>query len=442
MRITVTTGGSRGDTQPFVALGVALQGRGHEVTIATHSVYEEFVRSEDLGFHEVFGDPEGDMRRLTGDGRAPGPVEFARRNRRNVERSVGPMVSDYLDACREAEAVIYSYPGFMGHFVGQELGLPVIGAFVEPFSEPTASFQSALVPEAPVLLSQVPFGAHLEAAYNRASHILTRQLFWQFLRAPANEALESRLGARRQPLRGPFKESAHDKVPAIYGFSPSVVPTPSEWGDHLSVTGFWFFDEAVSAERLGRWKPPEGLVEFLERPGKVVSIGLGSTIEPDTPTLTALVEDAVRAAGVRAVIIGGWSGLGEEQSGKGLDPQVFYRTEEVPYHWLFPKMDAIVHHGGAGASADAFRAGVPQVVVPSYHGQPFWGSLVRARGVGPEPLHRGRLTASRLARAIRIAVDDPSMRDSARNVGGQIKSEQGLAKAVSEIERVLGLGSV
>lgn len=453
MRITITTGGSRGDTQPFVALGVGLERAGHEVTIATHTPYEDYVRARGLRFHPVFGDPEADMRRLTGEDRPPGPVRFAVRNRRNMERSLGPMVSDYLDACRGADAVVYTYPGFMGYFVGRELGVPVIGAFVEPLSQPTATFQSALLPNAAPWLSLARGGEWLTASYNRASHVVAGQLFWQLLRGPANRALGERLGTDPVAFRGPFKQVSQERLPAVFGFSPAVVGDPPDWGEHLSVTGFWFLDETEEAgggegvigavkpssteTSGGMWEPPEELVQFVERGGDVVSIGLGSNIEHDLAALNELLARATAMAGVRAVLVGGWSGFGTAITPAGVNPDFFYLVDEVPYEWLFPRVAAAVHHGGAGTAASAFRAGVPQVVVPSYHAQPFWGSLVQAHGVGPEPLDRSGLSLDGLTQGIREAVSNGDMQARAQELGERVRAENGITNAVTAIERAV-----
>lgn len=454
MRITITTGGSRGDTQPFVALGRGLSSAGHEVTVATHAPYEDFVRGGGLNFHPVFGDPEADMEHLTGDGAAPGPLEFARRNRDNMRRTLGPMFLDYKDACRDADAVLYTYPGFMGNFAGRELGKPVIGAFVEPFSEPTTAFQSALLPEVPSPFRDLPGGRILESAYNRASHALMGQLFWQFLRRPVNEALVG-AGAERVPFRGPFKRSRDERVPAVYGFSPQVRPTPRDWGEHLAVTGFWFLDEPyepeadnpVAGTRGGPqdgkdYRVPNGL-ENLERflsrhdDRPVVSIGFGSTVESDPAALAELVTGAVSEAGVRAVIVDSWAGMRAASSSGVLDSEEVYIVEETPYTHLFPRVDAAVHHGGAGTTAEAFRAGIPQVVVPSYHGQPFWASTVHRSGAGPEPVHRKNLTPQALAAAIHQAVSSASLREAASNIGKRVRVENGVENAVHSIERFL-----
>jgi UDP:flavonoid glycosyltransferase YjiC (YdhE family) len=109
---------------------------------------------------------------------------------------------------------------------------------------------------------------------------------------------------------------------------------------------------------------------------------------------------------------------------------------EVPHAWLFPRCAAVVHHGGAGTTAAAFRAGVPSVVVPHMADQPYWGRRVHDLGAGPRPIPRHRLTASTLGEAIHAAVTDDALRSNAARLGTAIGMEGGPAEAASIIERL------
>jgi sterol 3beta-glucosyltransferase len=145
----------------------------------------------------------------------------------------------------------------------------------------------------------------------------------------------------------------------------------------------------------------------------------------DPAHTSALVLEAVRQAGVRAVLLSGWGGF----DAGSLPPEVLV-LDEVPHAWLFPRAAAVVHHGGAGTTAAAFRAGVPQVVVPHMADQPYWGRRVQGLGAGPKPLSRHKLTAARLAAGLRAATGDATMRDRAGRLAEAIRAEDGVAEAV------------
>jgi UDP:flavonoid glycosyltransferase YjiC (YdhE family) len=147
----------------------------------------------------------------------------------------------------------------------------------------------------------------------------------------------------------------------------------------------------------------------------------------------ALVIDALRMAGQRGILLTGWSGL--EQSDL---PEMVFRIDSAPHDWLFPRMAAVVHHGGAGTTGAGLRAGVPSILIPFFGDQFFWGERVARLGVGPKPIPRPKLSAGRLAEAIRVAVSDGSMRARAAALGETICAEDGIGNAVRIIGNVVG----
>ena len=126
-----------------------------------------------------------------------------------------------------------------------------------------------------------------------------------------------------------------------------------------------------------------------------------------------------------------------EKGGRLSDFKVFV-ADAVPHSWLFPRMAAVVHHGGAGTTAEGLRAGVPTVIVPFIFDQPFWGARVKVQGLGPTPIPRKRLTVDALAQAIDTAVSDAGMRQRAQACGHAIRAEDGVGNAVRIVTQYLG----
>jgi len=151
----------------------------------------------------------------------------------------------------------------------------------------------------------------------------------------------------------------------------------------------------------------------------------------DPEAVTALVLGAVRSAGVRAVLLAGWGGLTSLRQESDV-----LCADALPHDWLFPRVKAVVHHGGAGTTGAALRAGVPAIVVPFTMDQPLWGSRVAALGAGPEPIPRARLRQDRLANALLRTVADEAMRARAADLGVQIRDEDGIANAVELFDRL------
>jgi sterol 3beta-glucosyltransferase len=212
----------------------------------------------------------------------------------------------------------------------------------------------------------------------------------------------------------------------LYCYSPAVVPKPPDWSEHAHVTGYWFLDHPQE------WQPPADLVGFLESGPPPLYVGVGGITSRDPEKASRIVLDALRQSGQRGVIATGWGGL----SRSDLPGEVFV-TEAVPHDWLFPRMSAVVHHGGAGTTGAGLRAGVPSILVPVANDQPFWGRRVKALGAGPDPIPRKRLTADRLAHAMRVAVMDESIRKGAAELGQRLRAEDGVVNAVRIINQTV-----
>jgi sterol 3beta-glucosyltransferase len=212
----------------------------------------------------------------------------------------------------------------------------------------------------------------------------------------------------------------------LYGFSPLVVQRQSDWPAWHHTTGYWFLRSDDD------WKPSPDLVRFLSKGPMPVSIGFGSMSGQITRRLAEIAIEAVNASGQRAVLLGGWASLGDEHL-----PESVCAVAFAPHAWLFPRMAAVVHHGGAGTTAAGLRAGVPSIVVPFFGDQPFWGRRVHDLGVGPEPIMRSGLTVDKLTQAIAQATSDQSMQARASRLGEGIRAENGVAEAVAIIRRIL-----
>ena len=413
MRITITTAGSRGDVQPYVALGLGLKEAGHEVRLATYAPFEGFVRGNGLGYHPVTGDPGGAVAELLEAGL--NPVKGARTFRRFLGPALEKNLAEYWEACRDADAVVYSPVGFLGHHIAEKMGIPAVGAAVQPLFSRTHRFPSSLLGSPPGRLLE---GGLLGNLYNRLTYPAAEQLFWQTMRPVVAEA-RAELGLTPLPFLGPFADPNRIRLPVLYGWSPSVLSRPPEWGAWLCTTGYWFLDH-----RTG-WQPPTKLVDFLDAGPPPVSVGFGSMNNVDPEEITARVLEALRRSGQRGILLTGWGGIGNADL-----PDEVFKADEVPHGWLFDRVRAAVHHGGAGTTAASLRAGLPTVVVPFFLDQVFWGWRVAKLGAGPEPVPRKKLTSDRLAAAIRRAATDADMEKRARMLGEKIRAEDGVARAV------------
>jgi sterol 3beta-glucosyltransferase len=217
------------------------------------------------------------------------------------------------------------------------------------------------------------------------------------------------------------------RVPYTYLWSQTLILKPSDWDDHIKITGFSFLPLASS------YVPPPDLAEFLAKGPPPVYIGFGSIVVDDPNALTALIKEAVKLAGVRAIVSKGWGGVGG-----GDTPDDMYLIGNCPHDWLFQRVSAVVHHGGAGTTAAGIALGRPTVVVPFFGDQPFWGQMIARAGAGPVPVPFKKMTAETLAESIRFALK-PEVQIAVQQMASKMAEEDGAGDTAEDFEERLGI---
>ncbi|KAH7134914.1 sterol glucosyltransferase [Dendryphion nanum] len=420
LNIVIQVVGSRGDVQPFIALGQELQKYGHRVRLATHNVFDSFVRDSNLEFYPIGGDPKELMAYMV---KNPGLIPSMKSLREGDIQRKRAMISELLDGCWEscveadpisgkpfvADAIIANPPSFAHVHCAQALGVPLHLMFTMPWSS-TRAF--------PHPLANFKVGVIDPQLINYASYGVVELLTWQGLGDIINK-WRNTIDLEPIPTSvGPVLAEMLE-IPFTYCWSPALVPKPDDWASHIDVCGFFFRDPP-------EYTPPTNIDEFLRGGSMPVYIGFGSIVIDDPAKMTALILEAVRTCGVRAIISRGWSNLGE-----GLAD----RTEDVlfigdcPHEWLFQHVSAVVHHGGAGTAACGLRNACPTAIVPFFGDQPFWGEMVAAAGAGPSPIPHKSLTAQNLSAAISFCLTHEAKRE-AENISSQMATERGVEAAV------------
>lgn len=406
MRLIVTSFGSEGDTRPFLALADGLTSRGHETLVCLDRSGREEADRLGVAYRELAGDMRSHMRggrgeealaRATSDGGFDGLRLFA-----DFARSyTTPWIATIRTAIREhrPDVVIGSGLTVWAAHAAAEVSVvrfATAGAF--PLA-PTRAFPSVVSPGVP------------PAWLNLATHHVATQLMWSAFRRPVDRARRA-LGLRR------FTAIWND-VPAVYGYSPTLLPTPDDWRSNVRVCGDWHLDEP-------KWVPPQALADFLAAGEPPVYVGFGSMVGTDDVTRTVL--DGLGAwEGRRIVLNPGWNGTGIE----GL-PDSVHVIGPTPHSWLLPRCAAAVHHCGAGTTHAAARAGTPSIPVPFAADQPFWARRLAATGVASEPLDRRRLTVTDVRRAAK-QVTRPSIRGRARQIAAEVAREDSVGAVIDHL---------
>jgi sterol 3beta-glucosyltransferase len=417
MRVLIVTSGSTGDVAPLAGLGTRLRDAGHEVTVATHAPFREAVTAVGLGFTAIPGDMRELLPRARGqDGvtSGTGPRALARllSIARPLVAELGAGITAAVAATRAEALLLSTIVAPLGYQIAEAYGLPRAGVFPQPI-QATREFGS-------VLVGGRSFGALGNLALGRAVDHTARPLYARPIRD-----LRRSFGLPPASMRT-LAAAQQFAGPTFHGFSEAVVPRPADWPASLRVTGYWW------PARPGGWTAPAALESFLAAGPKPVFVGFGSMAPGHGASFAGPVLDAVRRAGMRAVVQAGWSGLDVG------DHDDVLSVGELPHDWLFPRMAAVVHHAGAGTTAAGLRAGVPAVTVPVLADQPFWARRVHALGAGPAPLPLSRLSADGLRQRLREAVTNPHYSARAQAIAARVAAEDGARPIIDWLESGAG----
>lgn len=416
MRVLLFGFGSRGDVQPFVALGQGLKAAGYEVAVAAGINFRSFVEGSGLAYEPIHVDVERVMnedigKEWLGNSSQNPRAELA--NMRRMTEAIAEEVADDLLACTPRADV----------FISGLLTVESLDTIARV--QKKVHIQGLLAPFAPT----ADGAAGLQAIFPRSYNLLNRwfgyaieAMLFTALRKPS-DMVRQRLGLPPVTRRNFIK--SWNQTPTLLGVSPSIMPPPRDWPNHIYTTGYWFLP-------VPAYEPPQALQDFLAAGEPPVYIGFGSMSSRDPEGTIRLIIEALGQTKQRGIIYSGWAGLRTTDL-----PSNIYILDGAPHDWLFPKMAAVVHHGGAGTTAAALRAGVPSSVVAHIGDQWFWGRRLYEMGVGAAPMRRHEMTVERLTTTLKILTTDAHIRQRAAKMGERIRAEDGVGNAVKAFSEIL-----
>ncbi len=419
------TFGSRGDVEPFIALALGLSKRDWRVTLCTASRYRDWIEGFGVAsapmtseLLEIMETQEG-RAMLEGSAGMIGAIRTGLKLAGLIKPINAQMMHDAWSAAKTVrpDVVIYHPKVLAAPHIAEALGVPAVMAAFQPMIVPTNAFPAAGMPRLPI------------PGYNRLSYKAIPAAYGTYKKA-VNSFRTNELGL------GPIRRNADmlalpalRDIPVLHALSGHVVPAPADWPPHAHMVGYWRLPPDPS------YRAPEDLAAFLESGTPPVYVGFGSMTVKDPEGLTKLILEALDRAEVRGVVSAGWAGLNASERNANV-----HFVGNVPHAWLFPRMAAVVHHGGAGTTASSFLAGVPTVVCPFIADQPFWAQRSVDLRVGAPPVPRKKMTAERLAASIRVAVGNPTIKENATALAARLSQEDGVATAIRHIEQACMAG--
>jgi sterol 3beta-glucosyltransferase len=407
--VVIAVIGSRGDIAPLTGIGVRLQQAGHNVVVAGYAEFGDLVNGCGLAFRKI------DPARIEQD---PSEVNAMAGLRAFLAPSGQKATGDNMIAALRGEPadvlLLSPFAELAGHPLAEAMGVPSIGVRLQPLSA-TAEYP-------PAVLGSWSAGRGVNRAASSAGAWAVDRLY-----GGAVAHFRKRLGLPKVSSTTMRRRRTDADWPILYGYSPTVLPRPSDWRPGLDVTGYWWPARPID------WQPPDELAAYLDAGPAPVFVGFGSLMvgQADAERMSTTILAALRSAGARGIVQAGWAGM--HATGDDV-----LTIGDVPHDWLFDRVAAVVHHCGAGTAAAGLRAGVPAVGVPVAGDQPFWAKRLESLGVSSATIPKRRLSADLLGTAIRKAMNDNVIRDNAKRIAGRIAEEDGAGRVVSVVEDLLG----
>ena len=416
-RILIMTLGSRGDVQPYIALGERLAERGHDVTLSTGSGFDEFIEGRGMTSAPLSIDVEAMLDNPD--------IQAALRTLKgkwDAFRSTQDLMQRQLDEFwtiardTKSDLIVYHPKAFIAAYIARALGTAAVPSFLQPGYVPTRTFANPLAP-LPALgrFGNLLSWALMIPAMRLGYRAMLKRWFPRHPDVKARPAIDV--------LAGYHPETK--AVLRLHAHSTHLVPKPADWTGDDHVTGAWFTKPDTN------WQPSADLSAFLKAGPPPTYVGFGSMPAADAERTAATVLASLRQTGTRAIVAKGWGALSQVTADDGI-----HVLDSAPHDRLFPECSAVVHHGGAGTTHEGLRWGRRTLVCPVFGDQPFWGNMVASQGAGPAPLPLNRLTSDSLSNAL-FELQTPAYAKAAQALGAAIRQEGGAAEGARLVESML-----
>eukprot|EP01038_Epipyxis_sp_PR26KG_P005422 gene5422-7511_t len=444
LRVVLVASGSRGDIQPYIALGIHLKQRGHQVTVATELRMKSLVDSFNLQYAPIAGDPTGVLFETSAQEALKSGSLFKLMKLTedwNKKFQMSEILSSFVVACEGADVIISAGLTMTQTYCVAEMKnckwIPMILGPTLPTSEfpiwPLASF--------------IPC-----RCLNKWSYNFLFKTLWASESKFINPWRENELKLKPiKAARGIVDLIETQTPPIIIACSSKICGVkrtiPSDYPVNAHMNGFVFVASASDKDIDGK------LVEFIRydplkaesnnenmltgtinvtiadnRP--IVYFGFGSMPTTNPVEFLKLAIDVCTEINCRAVIVAGWSELSSDECQQLIESYINNRTiivvQSVPHDWLFPRMNCIVHHCGVGTMAAALRSGIPQIPCPVILDQPHNAKIIVSLGCANTFIPFTKLTAKKIVdQLFRIFSNEGNIKENAAKIGEEVRFESG-----------------
>jgi sterol 3beta-glucosyltransferase len=413
-QIVMLTYGSRGDVEPFVALGLRLITEGFIVRLIAPKPFKPLVESTGIEFIPIDSDPD-ELGQLFANSAGSNWFKMIKNMADHLMPIAREAFQTIVNSVDDADLIMHSFlMTDAGHTLALKLNIPEISVQLFPVFLSTREFP-------PVALPDIPFGKF----YRKGMHHLNTVMFRnsaRFMYKRLQKTSSDLPDLTTWPFSGPFE----DQPPILFAYSIHVLPKPDDWPSNSHVTGYWQMP-------LGNgWEPPKSLNDFIKEGKPPIFFSPGSMQSDKSNALLEMVILATRNVKQRIVLGVSPDTISDELTGRDI-----ICAKGVPHAWLFPKMSYILHHGGAGTSGTAVASGVPNSATPFSLDQSFWAKRLSQLGVGPAAPATKKLTIPTLEQLILDATENDKYSKQAKFIAEKMQSKVGISTTIAIIQNLI-----
>lgn len=406
-KIVIATMGSRGDVEPYIALGIALKKRGFDVIISAPQVYGQLVEKHGLGYRELKAVNPQEMMKIPevetqfDKGNMVGALFLLLKKAKGV---IKKYLQEMYENMEGADLIITTMIPYGASDAAEKRNVPMIHTLLNP-AVPTKEIPCVIVP-------------HIPSWMYSFSH---KVLEWSFYICFKHTLNTLRMKEWNLPKlkKSPLKQYRKNGNITLLAYSENILRKPSDWSRNEVITGFWQIDnvdEGILDKKLEK---------FLEK--KPYYIGFGSMPIKNVQQTVSMIDKALELLQEHAVLYLSYN----DREYLGHSDRI-YIVSEVPHSILFPRVKATVIHGGIGTCRASMMAGKPTFVIPFMGDQEFWGLQLHKIGLGPKPIKLKRLDAKLFAKKL-LELQSDTYRKNAEMIKEKLSTEQGAEKAAQII---------
>lgn len=411
-RIVMLTYGSRGDVEPFIALGKQLNHEGFSVRLVAPKPFKSMGEKAGIEFISIESDPD-ELGQMFANQAGKNWFKMIKSMADHVMPIARNAFQTIVDSVNDADLIMHSFlMTDAGHTLARKLDIPEISVQLFPVFMSTGEFP-------PVALPDLPLGR----IYRKSMHNLNTLMFRnsaRFMYKRLQKSSPELPNLAEWLFSGPVEQ----QPPILFAYSNHVVPKPGDWPINAHVTGYWQMPIPED------WSSPKTLIDFIEDYDPPIFFSPGSMQSERSTALLEMVIKAARNLKKRIVV-----GVSSELIPEDLKGKDLINAPGIPHAWLFPQMSYVLHHGGAGTTGSAVTSGVPNTAIPFSLDQTFWATRLFQLGVGPAAPTSRKISINELERLIREATINAGYTLQAKAIAEKISMEDGINSAITTIKK-------